>query len=67
MNVAVNFLREHVIPEARMHYAITNSGGFSPNVVQAEAEVLYLLPGPKDPPKWQRFTTGSTTSPKALL
>ena len=66
MNVAVNFLREHVIPEARMHYAITNSGGFSPNVVQAEAEVLYLLRAPR-PPKWQRFTTGSTTSPKALL
>ena len=32
-----------------MHYAITNSGGFSPNVVQAEAEVLYLLRAPKTP------------------
>ena len=46
MNVGVNFLREHVIPEARMHYAITNSGGFSPNVVQPAADVLYLLRAP---------------------
>ena len=48
MNVAVNYLREHVIPEARMHYAVTNTGGFSPNVVQAEAEVLYLLRAPQN-------------------
>lgn len=49
MNVGVNYLREHIIPEARVHYAITNSGGFSPNVVQAEAEVLYLIRAPKTP------------------
>lgn len=47
MNVGVNYLREHVVQEARMHYAITNSGGFSPNVVQSEAEVLYLIRAPK--------------------
>ena len=47
MNVGVNFLREHIIPEARIHYAITNSGGLAPNVVQAEAEVLYLVRAPK--------------------
>lgn len=47
MNVGVNYLREHVIPEARMHYAVTNTGGISPNVVQANAEVLYLLRSPK--------------------
>ena len=47
MNVGVNYLREHVVPEARMHYAITNSGGISPNVVQSEAEVLYLIRAPK--------------------
>ena len=28
MNMGVQFLREHIIPEARIHYAITNSGGF---------------------------------------
>lgn len=48
MNVGVNFLREHIIPEARVHYAITNTGGYSPNVVQAEAEVLYLIRSPKN-------------------
>ncbi|WP_231607328.1 hypothetical protein [Fictibacillus sp. 18YEL24] len=47
MNVGVNYLREHIIPEARVHYSITNTGGFSPNVVQAEAEVLYLIRAPK--------------------
>ncbi|MEI4621468.1 M20 family metallopeptidase [Bacillus cereus] len=47
MNIGVNFLREHIVPEARIHYAITNPGGFSPNVVQAEAEVLYKVRAPK--------------------
>ena len=47
MNVGVQFLREHIIPEARIHYAITNTGGFSPNVVQSEAEVVYLIRAPK--------------------
>lgn len=46
MNIGVNFLREHVIQEARMHYAIINSGGISPNVVQPTADVLYLLRAP---------------------
>lgn len=40
MNMGVQFLREHVVPEARIHYAITNTGGYSPNVVQPYAEVL---------------------------
>ncbi|WP_151736878.1 M20 family metallopeptidase [Paenibacillus tengchongensis] len=47
MNVGVNYLREHMIPEARVHYAVTNTGGFAPNVVQAEAEVNYLVRAPK--------------------
>lgn len=48
MNTGVQFLREHMIPEARIHYAITNAGGNSPNVVQPEAEVLYLIRAPKN-------------------
>ncbi|MBQ1271344.1 MAG: amidohydrolase [Clostridia bacterium] len=48
LNIGVQFLREHMIPEARVHYAITNSGGFSPNVVQPYAEVLYLIRAPKN-------------------
>ena len=47
MNVGVNYLREHMIDEARVHYAIVNSGGLSPNVVQPEAEVLYLVRAPE--------------------
>ncbi|MFC0409465.1 M20 family metallopeptidase [Roseomonas elaeocarpi] len=47
MNVGVNYLREHMPLDCRVHYAITNSGGVSPNVVQAEAEVLYLIRGPR--------------------
>jgi aminobenzoyl-glutamate utilization protein B len=47
MNIGVNYLREHIIPEARVHYAVVNTGGTSPNVVQAEAEVLYLIRAPK--------------------
>ncbi len=48
MNIGVQFLREHIIPEARVHYAITNTGGAAPNVVQAEAEALYLIRAPKN-------------------
>jgi len=47
MNVGANFLREHIIPEARLHYAITNAGGNAPNVVQSEAHVLYKVRSPK--------------------
>lgn len=43
MNIGVNFLREHMSADCRVHYAITDAGGFSPNVVQPHAEVLYLV------------------------
>lgn len=46
MNVGVNYLREHMPPESRVHYAITDTGGRAPNVVQANAEVLYLVRSP---------------------
>src|SRR5699024_8293348 len=46
MNLGANYLREHRIQEARMHYAVTKSGGASPNVVQHFAEVLYLIRAP---------------------
>ena len=49
MNVGCNYLREHMPPDARVHYAITNSGGISPNVVQANAEVLYLVRAARNP------------------
>ena len=43
MNTGVQYLREHVPTDTRIHYAITNTGGYSPNVVQAYAEVIYLI------------------------
>lgn len=46
MDIGANYLREHMIDEARVHYAIVDSGGFSPNVVQPHAEVLYLIRAP---------------------
>ena len=46
VNVGVNYLREHLIDDARIHYAITNTGGRAANVVQAEAQALYKLRGP---------------------
>ncbi|MBQ4506721.1 MAG: amidohydrolase [Firmicutes bacterium] len=47
MDVGVNYMREHMIDEARIHYAIINSGGTAPNVVQSEAQVLYAIRAPK--------------------
>jgi len=46
MNVGANYLREHVEPEVRIHYVITN-GGDLPNVVPAEAEVWYFVRAPR--------------------
>ena len=43
MNVGVQFLREHMSSKARIHYAITDGGGRSPNVVQPKASVLYMV------------------------
>lgn len=45
-NIGVNFMREHVIDSARIHYVITNGGG-QPNVVPAEAEVWYYIRAPR--------------------
>lgn len=47
MNVGCNYLREHVPSDARFHYAVLNTGGFAPNVVQEEAEVRYQVRSPK--------------------
>lgn len=43
MNLGVQFLREHMSDKARVHYAITDAGGRSPNVVQPKASVLYMV------------------------
>ena len=43
MNVGVQYLREHTKDDARIHYAIVDGGGLSPNVVQEKASVLYMV------------------------
>ena len=43
MNIGVQFLREHITDDCRIHYAIIDAGGISPNVVQAKASVLYMV------------------------
>lgn len=43
MSVGVNYLREHMIPDARIHYAYLDAGGRAPNVVQAQAKVRYSI------------------------
>jgi aminobenzoyl-glutamate utilization protein B len=42
MSMGVNYMREHVKEDTRIHYVITNGGG-QPNVVPPTAEVWYYL------------------------
>ncbi|RLI10677.1 amidohydrolase [Candidatus Bathyarchaeota archaeon] len=46
MNVGVNYLREHVVQEARIHYVI-EAGGGQPNVVPDYARSWYLIRAPE--------------------
>lgn len=43
MNVGVNYMREHMPSDARIHYAVLETGGIAPNVVQARARVRYSI------------------------
>jgi len=45
MNIGVNYLREHVVQEARLHYVIED-GGHEPNVVPPYARVWYYVRAP---------------------
>ncbi len=42
MSVGVNYMREHVKEDTRIHYVVTGGGG-QPNVVPPEAEVWYYV------------------------
>jgi len=46
MNIGVNYLREHVIDKARIHYVI-EAGGGQPNVVPPYARSWYLIRAPE--------------------
>ena len=43
MNIGVNYMREHMPDDARVHYAYLDAGGTAPNVVQAKATVRQLI------------------------
>ncbi|ADD07586.1 M20 family amidohydrolase (homolog to p-aminobenzoyl-glutamate hydrolase subunit B) (plasmid) [Natrialba magadii ATCC 43099] len=45
LNTGVEYMREHISDDARLHYAITD-GGQAPNVVPAEATVWYFVRAP---------------------
>ena len=45
MSVGANYLREHVVDKARIHYT-TDSGGFSPNIVPDKASAWYFTRAP---------------------
>ena len=47
MSVGVNYLREHIISDARIHYAYRDVGGIAPNVVQGHSCVHYFVRAPK--------------------
>jgi aminobenzoyl-glutamate utilization protein B len=56
MNVGVNYLREHMPPGARVHYAITDTGGIAPNVVQAQARARHLVRAATLEEMWSLFS-----------
>ena len=43
MNIGVNYMREHMPDDARVHYSYLDAGGMAPNVVQARAVVRQLV------------------------
>lgn len=56
MNVGCNYLREHMIDAARIHYAYSDCGGTAPNVVQSHAVIKYEVRAPKVKQVQELFT-----------
>lgn len=46
MNIGVNYLREHIIQEARIHYVV-EKGGTQPNIVPEYARSWYYIRAPE--------------------
>ena len=67
MNVGVNYLREHMIDEARVHYAYSDAGGTAPNVVQAHAVIKYEVRAPKVKQMKELFTRVTDIAKGAAL
>ena len=56
MNVGCNYLREHMLDQARIHYAYSNAGGTAPNVVPDHATIKYEVRAPKVSQMQELFT-----------
>ena len=56
MNIGCNYLREHMIDAARIHYAYSDPGGTAPNVVQSPAVIKYEVRAPKVSQVQELFT-----------
>ena len=56
MNVGCNYLREHMISAARIHYAYSDAGGKAPNVVPSHAVIKYEVRAPKVQQVQELFT-----------
>ena len=56
MNVGCNYLREHMIDAARIHYAYSDPGGTAPNVVPSHAVIKYEVRAPKVSQVQELFT-----------
>ncbi len=67
MNVGVNYLREHMIDAARIHYAYSDAGGTAPNVVQAHAVIKYEVRAPKVKQVKELFTRVTDIAKGAAL
>ena len=67
MNVGVNYLREHMADYERVHYAVLDTGGVSPNVVQEHAEVLYLIRSKSNAEAKRLYKKGTEDCPKGRL
>jgi aminobenzoyl-glutamate utilization protein B len=66
MNIMWNYKREHLRPEQRSHYVITN-GGDQPNVVPSEATVWYFFREQDFPRIKELHEFGSTMAKAAAL
>ena len=56
MNVGCNYLREHMLDQARVHYAYSDAGGTAPNVVQSHAVIKYEVRAPRVNQMQELFT-----------
>ena len=67
MNVGVNYMREHMIDAARIHYAYSDAGGTAPNVVQSHAVIKYEVRAPKVKQVKELFTRVTDIAKGAAL